>query len=111
MATIYELRTLPGQTILAVPYRSGRRGKPVRLPDGAIVEAPLPDQLCEAPASHAAPLPMGPCGVPASLHHIALGLVKGFQPSSGTFLLPTGEVAAVYGAHVTPLGTGSEVAS
>lgn len=110
MATIYELRVRSSMGIFAVPCRGGRRGKPLRLPDGAIVEEPPPDQRPGPAETPEEAMPVGSGGVPATIHHLNLGLVAGYVPLSGVYLLPSGEVAAVYGAEVHPLGVESEIA-
>jgi hypothetical protein len=103
VGTIYELQVRPGDGIFAVPYRAGRRRSAVRLPDGAIVEAPLPDQRADAPEHPDGFLAIGHGGVPATIHHVNLGLVVGHRTLTGVFLLPSGEVAAIYGADAVPL--------
>jgi hypothetical protein len=106
MATIYELQAGSDAGIFAVPYRTGLRRKAVRLPDGAIVEEPLPDQRYDAPAHPEGALGIGAGGVPATIHHANLGLITGYVPLAGVFLLPSGDVAAVYGAEAIPIDAG-----
>lgn len=106
MASLYELRRSSGHDIFAVPYKDRRAARAIRLPDGAIVEHPLPAERDEAPRRVADCLEIAQGGVPASIHHINLGLVIDFLPLSGIYLLPDGEVAAVYGAVATQLGRG-----
>lgn len=110
MAAIFELRARSAPGIFVVPYRGGRRGKPVRLPDGAIVEEPRPDQRPGAPDRPDGMFPIGSGGVAATVHHANLGLVVGYLPFSGVFLLPSGDVAAVYGAEANPIGMECRVA-
>jgi hypothetical protein len=38
------------------------------------------------------------------VHHANLGLVAAFVALEGVYLLPSGDVAAVYGAEAGPLG-------
>lgn len=103
-ATFFELRRSSRAGIVAVPHRGGRPGKAVRLPDGAIVEAPTPDQRCDVPEHPNGHLEVGHGGVPATCHHRNLGLITGFAPLAGVFVLSSGEVAAVYGARAEPIG-------
>ncbi|QEH38859.1 hypothetical protein OJF2_74690 [Aquisphaera giovannonii] len=102
MSTIYELRAAQPAGIFAVPYRAGRRGRPVRLPDGAVVEGPVPDQRCEAPTAPPGCLDLAK-GVAATIHHEVLGLIDGHLRLTGVFSLPSGDVAAVYGAQAIPI--------
>ena len=95
MAGLFELSRSINQWIYAVPYRNGRRPPAVRLPDGAIVEAPLPDDRINAPVDVAGLFEIGQGGVPATLHDANLGLISAILPLSGIFLLPEGDVAAV----------------
>lgn len=106
VAAFYELCEASELGIFAVPYRAGRRGKAMRLLDGTIVEEPLPDQGCEASPRPEGHFEVGSGGVPATIHHAYLGLITGFLPLSGVYLLSSGEVAAVYGAAVVPISAG-----
>ena len=106
MTTILALSRLTRQEIYAVQYSGGRSGKTMRLPDGAIVESPLPDQRCEAPDNVDGLFEVAAGSVPATIHHANLGLIVAHLPLSGVFLLPSGDVAAVYGAEVVPIGAG-----
>jgi hypothetical protein len=106
MASLYELCRRSEHGIYAVPYRGRRARKALRLPDGAIAEAALPDQRCEVPYSVHETFGVAHGGMPATIHHANLGLIVGYLHLSGIFLLPDGDVAAVYGADVTPLGVG-----
>jgi hypothetical protein len=90
--------------ILAVVYESGRPRRTVRLPDGTAAETLDPDQRLEAPESPPEILAVATDGGPATVHHANLGLVVAHVALSGVFLLSSGEVAAVYGAEVIPLG-------
>src|SRR6059058_1186981 len=98
MSTIHELRRRSGDGIYAVPYRSRRGRKAERLLDGVIVESPTPDQRSEAPDRPAAYFELASGGGPATIHHANLGLIAGFLVFEGVYLLPSGDVAAVYGA-------------
>jgi hypothetical protein len=104
MPTILELRSRTADGIYAVPYRSRRGRKPQRLSDGLIVESPTPDERRQAPACPAACFEVATGGGPATVHHANLGLVAGFLVFEGVYLLPSGDVAAVYGAEAVPLG-------
>jgi hypothetical protein len=88
--------------ILAICFRAGRRARTTRLPDGAIVKSPTAAERLDAPERPDDLLEIGHGGVPATSHHRQLGLVIGFSPLAGAFLLPTGEVAAVSGADALP---------
>jgi hypothetical protein len=104
VTSLFELCRRSKHGIYAIPYRGGRARKAVRLPDGAIVEAPLADQLRSVPDRIADCFEVAHGGIPATVHHANLGLVVAFLPLSGIYLLPDGDVAAVYGAEVIPLG-------
>jgi hypothetical protein len=104
MPIIHELRRRYGAKIYAVPYRDGHRQKFVSLPDGAIVETTTPDQRCHVPAFVDNCLGLAPGGSPASLSHYNLGLIDSYLALEGVFLMSNGEVAAVYGAEVVPIG-------
>ena len=104
LATFLELRSRPCDAIYAVPYRSCRGGKPRRLPDGSIVEQPTAAQRLEAPERPAGYFEVAAGGGPATVHHANLGLVAAFLPFEGVYLLPSGEVAAIYGAEAVPIG-------
>ncbi len=110
MATIFELRDSSGRGILAIPFSNGRRRRAVRLVDGAIVEGPTASQTNQIPKLLEAVLPLAAGDDPATIHHLQLGLVVGYLNFSGVFVLPTGEVAAVYGAEAEPLGVERRVA-
>ncbi len=103
---MFELCRRSDHGIFAVPYSGGRPRKALRLPDGAIVESPLPDQRCEAPDRLDGLFEVAAGNVAATIHHANLGLIIGFLPLAGVFLLPSGDVAAVYGAEAVPIGTG-----
>jgi hypothetical protein len=104
LSTIVELRSRSRDGIYAVPYRSRRSRAVQRLTDGLIVEVPMPDQRSEAPDQPAAFFEVAAGGGPATIHHANLGLVTGFLLLEGVFLLPSGEVAAVYNAEAMPIG-------
>ena len=104
MGTMFELCSCSGAGIFAIPYRAGLRRKATRLPDGAIVESPSAGRAGEVPARPGAIFEVAVGGGPATIHHANLGLVSGFLPLTGVFLLPSGEVAAVYGAVALPIG-------
>jgi hypothetical protein len=80
---------LSGKKIYAIPYTRRRPLKPIRLPDGSIVEIPTPEQRCHAPEWLTANFER-PDGY-------FVGLL-------GVFLLSTGKVAAVYGATQEAIG-------
>lgn len=102
--TIFELRRRSGSPIFAVPYLEGRRLRIRQMPDGAIVESPTPSQYRRVPKSIDACLGLAQGGEPASMNHYNLGLVTSFLPLEGLFLLPDGEVAAIYGAEAVVIG-------
>jgi hypothetical protein len=102
--TIIELRRRSAVGIYAVPYRGGRPSRAVRLPDGAIVEVPTPDQRCEAPDRPGDCFGVAIDGSPATIHHANLGLIKSYLLFEGCYVLPSGDVAAVYGAEANPVG-------
>lgn len=90
--------------IHAVPFRAGRPLDPIALPDGAIVEMPTDEQrwhvkdgwnsLLGLDAGKAVPdsaTDYDPCGYT----YIKCG---------GVYLLPSGQVAAVYGCQAVDLG-------
>jgi hypothetical protein len=82
---------LNGVRIWAIPYRDRRALSPCKLVCGAVVKAPTEAQQARAPSvvPDRIPLPGNPT---VSIRY------------SGLFLLPSGDVAAVYGAVVEPLG-------
>jgi hypothetical protein len=90
--------------ILAVVYQEGRRHRALWLPDGTVAEVPSPDQRVEVPERPPEILGLATDGKMATVHHENLGLVATHVPLSGVFVLASGEVAAVYGAEVVPLG-------
>jgi hypothetical protein len=104
MTAIFELRPSSRYGIFAVPYRGGRPRHALRLPGGAIVEAPTADQLSGAPERPADCFEVAAGGGPANAHHANLGLIVGFLPLAGVYVLSSGEVAAIYGAEAVPLG-------
>jgi hypothetical protein len=80
---------LNGTNIYAVPYSNRRALKPVKLPDGSIVETPTSSQRSQAPKS-----------LPAFFQRpdgFFIGLF-------GVYLLSTGSVAAVYGGTTEAIG-------
>ncbi len=101
---IVEFRSRSAIGIYAVPYRNGRKGKAVRLPDGAIGETATSDERHEAPEQLPDCFEVAAGGVPATIHHVNLGLVSDLLAFNGVYLLPSGDVAAVYGAEVHPIG-------
>jgi hypothetical protein len=104
VATILELRRRSAAGIYAVCYRRGRPCRVERLRDGLIVESPTPSQRRDAP-SHPAPcVELAAGGGLATVHHMNLGLVAGYLSLDGVYRLPSGDVAAVYGADVVGLG-------
>jgi hypothetical protein len=104
-STIIELCRSDPAGIFAVPYAGGRGGAPVRLPDGAIVEAaPEPGPHADAPGHPGAFLAIARDGRPATIHHVNLGLVASYVALTGVYLLSGGAVAAVYGARAEPIG-------
>src|SRR3954452_7728490 len=98
VSTIIELRSRSSAGIFAVPFRNRDAGRAVPLPDGAIVEMPTPDQRSEAPERIVEVFNIAQGGIPATIHHANLGLIVAHLPFDGIYLLPSGDVAAVYGA-------------
>jgi hypothetical protein len=82
---------LNGVRIWAIPYRERRALAPLKLFCGAIVKTPTEAQRSLAPRDLPARIKM-PGNPDVSIRF------------SGLFLLPTGDVAAVYGAVTEPLG-------
>lgn len=109
MPTILELRPRSADGIYAVPYRSRRGRKPQRLPDGSIVERPTAEERREAPERPATCFELAAGGGPATIHHANLGLIAGFLVFEGVYLLPSGDIAAVYGAEAVPIGTEAKI--
>jgi hypothetical protein len=105
MSSIFELCQNQATGIFAIPLRKGRREKPVRVPDGSIVESLLPELAKELLPKAAASFEIAAGGVPATESHVCLGLVIGYLPLAGVYCLPSGDIAAIYGAEVIPLDT------
>jgi len=103
MSDFHELCSRSHHGIFAVTYRNGHPMKPSRVIDGSIVETALPQQRREAPDFLPACFEVGHGGFPATIHHANLGLVVAQLGLTGVFLLPDGEVAAIYGAEATGL--------
>ncbi|SIO18265.1 hypothetical protein SAMN05444166_2864 [Singulisphaera sp. GP187] len=104
VSAIVELRRHSPAGMIAVIYRRRKRRKAIPLTDGTIVEVPTSDQRCEAPRHLEACLGITAGGFPATVHHLNLGLVVDHVVLGGVFVLPSGEVAAIYGAQAIPLG-------
>ncbi len=104
ISSIAELRRAKGPGIFAVAYRAGRRRSALRLPDGAIVEVPEPDRLAELAERPQPVLGVAFDGSPAGGRHACLGLIADHIALTGVYLLPGGELAAVYGAEAVPIG-------
>lgn len=107
-ASILELRSRSDNGIYAVPYRAGRRRKATQLTDGVIVERPSPAERRQVPERPVAYFELAAGGGEATIHHANLGLIAGFLTLEGVYLLPSGEVAAVYGAEAVPIGHETE---
>lgn len=103
-SSIVELRCRPGESIIAVPYRGRCPGRALRLPDGLIAEVLTPDERSEAPDVPDGCIGLAADGAPATTHHANLGLITTFRTLAGVFFLPSGDVAAVYGAEAVPIG-------
>jgi hypothetical protein len=101
---IVELRRRSRAGIIAVLYRGRQSRQVIRLKDGTIAEVPTPDQRCEAPGRLDECIGIASGGVPATVHHFNLGLVVDYVTLEGVYVLPSGEVAAIYGAEAIPLG-------
>lgn len=104
MSEIVELRSHSCAGMIAIIYQGRRRPKAIPLTDGAIVEAPRSDQRRVAPQDPEACIGITAGGVPATIHHLNLGLVVDYLRFGGVYVLPSGEVAAIYGAQAIPLG-------
>src|SRR4051794_17613930 len=86
-----ELKSDRGAPIFAVPYRNGRRLKPVKLPDGAIVETPPQEDMGHVPKALPAYFGLDARDEPATSGE------ESYVSLHGVFLIPPGQVAAVYG--------------
>ena len=82
---------LNGVRIWAIPYRDRRALSPCKLVCGAIIKTPTEAQRARAPPVLPSKIPL-PGNPEVSIRY------------SGLFLLPSGDVAAVYGAVIEPLG-------
>ena len=83
---------LKGKNLWAVPYRKKRKRNPVKLMDGCIVEELLPGQ-----AQEHFPKAKGyedATAVPACFE---INGTDSFVMAIGRYVLPSGDVAAVYG--------------
>ncbi|WP_406693576.1 hypothetical protein V5E97_21300 [Singulisphaera sp. Ch08] len=103
-SALVELRRLSPAGMIAVIYRRTKRRKAIPLTDGTIVEAPTSDQRCEAPRHLESCHGITAGGIPSTVHHLNLGLVVDYLVLGGVFVLPSGEVAAIYGAEAIPIG-------
>lgn len=103
MTFIFELRRQSVAGIFAVCYRRRRVRGISKLPDGAIVEFPRAHQRREAPISPPEVFELASGGIPATIHHANLGLIVAWLPLTGLFLLPSGDIAAVYGAEAVAI--------
>jgi hypothetical protein len=100
---ILELRRRSRVGIFGVTYRRGRPRETLRLPDGAIVESLTPKQRRDAPEHPIECMAIASDGRPATVHDANLGLIATFLTLDGVFLLPSGDVVAVYGADAEPI--------
>ena len=82
---------LNGVRIWAIPYRERSPLAPRKLSCGAVVKTPTDEERSHAPE-----------GLPARI--VMPGNSDVSIDFSGLFLLPSGDVAAVYGAVQEPLG-------
>ena len=103
-SALVELCRRPGEEIVAVPYRGHRAGRALHLPDGLIAEEPTPDQRREAPDFPDGCVGLAAGGGLATTHHANLGLITAYRALAGVYLLPSGDVAAIYGAAAVPIG-------
>jgi hypothetical protein len=101
MSMLVELHRCSKTGIYAVPYRNGKKGKPIQLPDGAIVEVPTESQSAEFEYSMTRALALTSGGGPATIHHANLGLIDSYVHLVGLYVLSDGVPAAVYGAEAT----------
>lgn len=104
LSEIVELRRSSHAGIVAIIYRGGRQRQTIPLTDGTIVERPRPEQRREVPQSLETCIGITAGSVPATIHHLNLGLVIDHLTLGGIYVLPSGEVAAVYGAQANALG-------
>jgi hypothetical protein len=92
---------LKGKDVWAVPYRNRRKRAAVKLMDGCIVEELLPGQAHEHfPKTK---------GVKDATSVLAYFEIKGtdlFAGLTGRYVLPCGDVAAVYGGEAETITLG-----
>jgi hypothetical protein len=97
-----ELTKLTEHGIHAVPYRNGRPLAPVELPDGMIVENTTSAHQAHKPPDYPTWLGLDAEGRPRpDATKGRPGPCDGFLKLTGVFLLPSGDVGAVYGAAFT----------
>jgi hypothetical protein len=103
-SAFYEVAASGKGGVWAVPYHGARSLKPVKLPIGAILEAPSAEELARVPREFAANFelneelqPSDPAN-PGYLDEDSffIGLV-------GVFKLPSGHIGVVYGADLQPI--------
>lgn len=104
VSAIVELRRRSQAGMIAVLYRGGQRQKVISLAEGAIAEVPTPDQRREVPQRLEDCIGISSGGGPATIHHFNLGLVVTYLALEGVYVLPSGAVAAIYGAEAISLG-------
>jgi hypothetical protein len=103
MSAFIELKRCTEHEIFAVPYRGGLPLRPVRVPDGTIVESLSAEGRRELPRETPSCFEVGHGEVPATRHHASLGLVIAHLPISGIYQFLDGRVVAIYGAEAVPI--------
>ena len=88
---MHPMIELNGVRIWAIPYRNRLAMAPRKLSCGAVVKAPSAEERSHAPEE--LPARIGLPGNP----RVSIGF-------SGIFRLPSGDIAAIYGAVKEPLG-------
>ena len=105
---MFELSTVGGMGIYALPWNGRRWGKPIRLPSGAIVERVPGERQDESPRQWAAFVQIDAKGLvwpDSGARADTADLDAPFFGSNGPYLLSSGEIAIVYGARVECLAT------
>jgi hypothetical protein len=87
----------------AVPYSGRRPLMPVRLLDGVIVEEPMHTQLASGPTRYEEFLGVDSQGPTGGRDPRSLNGDEVLLSYTGVYLLPSGRVAAVYGAKIEAL--------
>src|SRR4051812_18348994 len=102
---MFELSADHGRGIYALPWLGRRWGKAIRLPAGAIVEPVPAERQHESPRRYVANMQIDALGlVWPDTGPRAEGNDAPFFGGDGPYLLPSGEIAIVYGAKAIPIG-------